>query len=176
MGDADTDTEVGKRAEEEEEAEDDDDVGAVGTYDDYDDDDEEDEDGAGAPGRAAGDAAADEDDAVGDEGDEEDDDDDDEEPLLKYQRLANDTTDILQKDMASCLAVADKFLVARARGAVVSIFFLRCGCVGGVRGWPSCLTHVWVCVADPGHALGCGARAGLERQPRPRVHVAHEHC
>lgn len=33
-----------------------------------------------------------------------------EEPKLKYERLSNGVTEILQKDAASCMTVHDKFL------------------------------------------------------------------
>ncbi|XP_060680178.1 vacuolar protein sorting-associated protein 41 homolog [Hemiscyllium ocellatum] len=42
--------------------------------------------------------------------DESEDEESEEEPKLKYERLANGVTDILQKDAASCMTVHDKFL------------------------------------------------------------------
>ncbi|XP_064186870.1 vacuolar protein sorting-associated protein 41 homolog isoform X1 [Anguilla rostrata] len=42
--------------------------------------------------------------------DDSEEEDSEEEPKLKYERLANGVTEILQKDAASCMAVHDKFL------------------------------------------------------------------
>ncbi|XP_038665866.1 vacuolar protein sorting-associated protein 41 homolog isoform X2 [Scyliorhinus canicula] len=42
--------------------------------------------------------------------DESEEEESEEEPKLKYERLANGMTDILQKDAASCMTVHDKFL------------------------------------------------------------------
>nr|XP_020483757.2 vacuolar protein sorting-associated protein 41 homolog [Labrus bergylta] len=42
--------------------------------------------------------------------DESEEEDSEEEPKLKYERLSNGVTEILQKDAASCMTVHDKFL------------------------------------------------------------------
>ncbi|XP_003222381.2 vacuolar protein sorting-associated protein 41 homolog isoform X1 [Anolis carolinensis] len=42
--------------------------------------------------------------------DESEEDDSEEEPKLKYERLSNGVTEILQKDVASCMTVHEKFL------------------------------------------------------------------
>ncbi|KAJ7322684.1 hypothetical protein JRQ81_018971, partial [Phrynocephalus forsythii] len=42
--------------------------------------------------------------------DESEEDDSEEEPKLKYERLSNGVTEVLQKDVASCMTVHEKFL------------------------------------------------------------------
>lgn len=71
-----------------------------GTDEDDDVDDEEGED------------EEDEDEDVEEE-DDEDEEDDDDEPALKYERIGGSVPDLLKKDSASSLAVANKLMVTR---------------------------------------------------------------
>ena len=153
---------AGAAYDEDEEDDDDDAVRATagGVQDDDDDDEAEDANAGGKRAAAGGDDGEDDDDD-----DDDEDEDDDEEPMLKYQRLGNDTMEILEKDMASCMAVADKFLVRSVSPR------LRV-CCSRQSYSPSCSSRSRT---GSRHALWLDPHPRPEREQDSRVHVAHRH-
>ncbi|KII94565.1 hypothetical protein PLICRDRAFT_97705 [Plicaturopsis crispa FD-325 SS-3] len=58
------------------------------------------------------------------EDDDEDEDEDDEEPALKYERIGGSLQDLLKKDSASALAIANKTLALGTHGGIIHILDL----------------------------------------------------